>query len=166
MTVTSELEPTIDLFRFRNTTFDSGTYIFVSEQERDTIIDNPDLNQIFELEGEQEDGSINPAFTASANPGEGLSPLYRFQSNITPGNYLFVGEQERQNIDTNFAEEFNEEGLAFYVYQAGSDRGAEFTRFQNQNRPGTYLFAGEAESANIRANFPNFLEEGVAFEAL
>ena len=37
------------------------------------------------------------------------------------------------------------------------------TRFQNQDRPGTYLFAGPEESEGIRANFPNFFEEGQAF---
>ena len=36
-------------------------------------------------------------------------------------------------------------------------------RFQNTALPGTYLFAGEAESQGIRANFPNFVEEGQAF---
>lgn len=36
-------------------------------------------------------------------------------------------------------------------------------RFQNTAVPGTYLFAGEEESANIRENFTNFDEEGVAF---
>lgn len=36
-------------------------------------------------------------------------------------------------------------------------------RFQNSNRPGTYLFADETESQSIRQNFPNFTEEGLAF---
>lgn len=36
-------------------------------------------------------------------------------------------------------------------------------RFQNTNRPGTYLFADEIESQSIRQNFPNFTEEGLAF---
>lgn len=36
-------------------------------------------------------------------------------------------------------------------------------RFQNTNLPGTYLFAGAGESASIRANFKNFVEEGFAF---
>ena len=38
------------------------------------------------------------------------------------------------------------------------------TRFQNSDRPGTYLFAGPDESEGIRDNFPNFDEEGVAFQ--
>ncbi len=36
-------------------------------------------------------------------------------------------------------------------------------RFQNSNVPGTYLFAGEEESVSITADFPEFLEEGRAF---
>ena len=36
-------------------------------------------------------------------------------------------------------------------------------RFQNSKIPGTYLYAGEEESQNIRKNFPNFIEEGIAF---
>lgn len=37
-------------------------------------------------------------------------------------------------------------------------------RFQNNSRPGTYLFAGPEESQGIRASFPNFAEEGQAFK--
>ncbi len=37
-------------------------------------------------------------------------------------------------------------------------------RFQNNALPGTYLFAGQAESQNIRQNYPNFIEEGQAFK--
>lgn len=36
-------------------------------------------------------------------------------------------------------------------------------RFQNRNQSGTYLFAGEEESNNIRQSFPEFEEEGFAF---
>lgn len=39
-----------------------------------------------------------------------------------------------------------------------------FTRFQNNDRRGTFLFAGPAESQSIRNNFPNFIEEGAAFK--
>ncbi|MGK7895663.1 MAG: choice-of-anchor L domain-containing protein [Xenococcus sp. (in: cyanobacteria)] len=37
-------------------------------------------------------------------------------------------------------------------------------RFRNSKIPGTYLYAGEAESQNIRENFPNLIEEGQAFK--
>jgi peptidyl-prolyl cis-trans isomerase A (cyclophilin A) len=37
-------------------------------------------------------------------------------------------------------------------------------RFQNTDKPGTYLFAGEQESASIRQNNKNFKEEGLAFQ--
>jgi|GEM_PF-6407507 len=38
-------------------------------------------------------------------------------------------------------------------------------RFQNSDISGTYLYATESESQTIRANFPNFIEEGQAFNA-
>jgi hypothetical protein len=37
-------------------------------------------------------------------------------------------------------------------------------RFQNTDKPGTYLFAGEQEAASIRQNNKNFKEEGLAFQ--
>ncbi len=40
---------------------------------------------------------------------------------------------------------------------------APLYRFQNSNQLGTYLFALEEESNTIRANYPNFIEEGIAF---
>lgn len=36
-------------------------------------------------------------------------------------------------------------------------------RFQNEEQTGTYLYAGEEESQNIRRNYPQFNEEGFAF---
>ncbi len=93
----------------------------------------------------------------------GLPHIYRFQSNQIPGTYLFVAEEERQNIRQNFGNDFIEEGIAFKAaFQPGDDL-ISLNRFQNSNVPGTYLYAGEAESQNIRQNFPNFIEEGIAF---
>jgi hypothetical protein len=39
-----------------------------------------------------------------------------------------------------------------------------FIRFQNTDKPGTYLFAGEQEAASIRQNYKGFKEEGIAFQ--
>ena len=138
--------------RFQNTNV-PGTYLFAGETESENIRENfPNF---------AEEGL---AFKVAVEPGDDLIPLYRFQSNVVPGTYLFAGESERENINENFSENFTEEGIAFYVYGVGADRGATFYRFQNSDRPGTYLFAGESERENIIANFPNFIEEGTAFE--
>ena len=131
-----------------------GTYLFAGEEESENIREN--FADSFTEEG--------LAFEVSAEPDEGLIPLYRFQSTRTPGTYLFVGEAEREGINQNFSDDFNEEGLAFYVYGVGSGEGTEFIRFQNSERPGTYLFAGPEEAQGIRDSFPSFEEEGVAFE--
>ena len=57
-----------------------------------------------------------------------------------------------------------EEGIAFYVYPGSADIGVDFYRFQNLDVPGTYIFVNGQERQNILANYPNFVEEGIAFE--
>ena len=152
--INDEANPLLDtnIYRFQNTDI-PGTYLFAGENESEAIRANfPNF---------AEEGL---AFRVAVEPGDDLIPLYRFQSINTSGTYLFVGEEERQYIRQNFSESFMEEGLAFYVYGAGSGLGAEFMRFQNSNRPDTYLFAGPGESEEIKNDFPSFIEEGVAFE--
>ncbi len=143
------------LYRFQSNVT-PGTYLFVSEKERLSIHENFNLANDFTEEG--------IAFYATDTPGDKLIPLYRFQSNVISGTYLFVSEEERQNINQNFANSFTEEGLAFYVYGGGMGEQASFTRFQNSQVPGTYLYATGSEAHNIRTNYPKFIEEGISFE--
>lgn len=141
------------LFRFHNTQA-SGTYLFANNQEAQAIRNNfPNFQQ----EG--------IAFNVGVTPGDDLIPIYRFQNRLQTGTYLYVGEGERQNIIRNFANTFSEEGLAFYVYGADSNRGEDIFRFQSLSNPSTYIFVKEAEKNNIMANLSNqFAFEGVAFE--
>ena len=140
-----------DIFRFQNNAV-PGTYLYVAQSEAQNIRENFDN---FTEEG--------LAFQVSVEPGDDLMPMYRFQSEDNPGTYLFVGESERENILENFSDSFTEEGLAFYTYDADSEMGTDFSRFQNTAQPGTYLFATGEERENILENFPNFEEEGIAF---
>ncbi len=164
----------IQLFRFRNTTFDTGTYLFVGAEERDAILANPDFNQTFELEG---NGS--PAFTASNKLGDDLAPFFRLQSVDIPGTYLFVSQGEYDAIfadnsaqkDKWLKEGFDSQGVDipdFYLFGVGSDRGVEFNRFQNLQN-GTFLYAGPSESNGINRD-PNlssiFIDQGIAFESI
>ncbi len=134
---------------------------------------NSDIPGTFIFAGEAESASIRSSFPQFAEEGvafrvadeeaEGFIPIFRFQSVNTPGTFLFVEEAERQSVNANFSADFTEEGLAFFVLPATSIIGETFFRFQNSDRPGTFLFAGEQESISIRANFPQFIEEGAAF---
>ena len=143
------------LTRFQNSDV-PGTFIFVSGDEAASIRD--DFSQ-FEEEG--------VAFNAAIAPDDDLIPFYRFQNEEMPGTFLFVDENERDNInaDPNFSDIFTEEGIAFYVYGAGSNEAVSFSRFQNSAVPGTFIYATGDEANNIRNNFPQFVEEGIAFEA-
>ena len=159
---TSSFEPDDSLlntpiYRFQSN-ITPGTYLFVGNEERQNI--NRNFANNFTEEG--------IAFNAAVESNEELTPLFRFQSTQRPGTYLFAGEAERNSInaDPNLSNTFTEEGISFYVYGAGSGVATPFSRFQNSLVSGTYLYAAGAEAENIRANFPNFIEEGIAFEAI
>ena len=176
ITIDDTLSPknTIELFRFRNNTFDTGTYVFVGAAERDAILDNPDFNQTFELEGHG-----NSAFVASTIPGEGLEAFYRLKSLDNPGTFLFVGRGEYDAIfaigsdqrDKWEQEGFDTDGITdipeFYLYGVGAGMGTPFNRFQNREN-NTFLFAGKEETEAINSN-PDFsavfFDQGGAFEA-
>ncbi len=165
---------TIQLFRFRNRTFSTGTYLFVGAEERDAILANPDFNQTFELEG-----NGNPAFTASTEPGDDLAPFFRLKSIDVPGTFLFVSTAEYNAIfaensaqrDKWQAEGLDAQGIdipEFYLFGVGAGQGVEFNRFQNLEN-GTFLYAGPSESAGINGD-PNlssiFIDQGTAFESI
>ncbi len=168
----------IDLYRFRNTSFATGTYLFVGQEERNAILANPDLNQTFTLDGLTEDRTLNPAFVASITPEDDLLPFYRLQSISVPGTYLFVSTEEYNAIfadDSSQNDQWIKEGLGgdnidipeFYLYGVGANQGVAFNRFQNiQNN--TFFYAGPEETAAINSNpdfADTFLDQGVAFEA-
>ncbi|MEM9274926.1 MAG: CHRD domain-containing protein, partial [Cyanobacteria bacterium P01_F01_bin.143] len=141
--------------RFQNSSI-PGTYIYATGEEADNIRAT--------LPGFVEEGV---AFSAAIAPDDDLIALNRLESNELPGTFLYVGEEELASInaDPNFSSAFTDQGIAFYVYGAGSSEETSFSRFQNSDVPGTYLYATGEEADNIRANFPGFIDEGIAFEA-
>ena len=147
---------TTPIIRFQNTD-KPGTYLFVGEQEAASIRQN--------YKGFKEEGL---AFQVAVNKDDPLmQPFYRFQNTTKgqEGTYLFADEKEAISIRQNY-KNFKEEGLAFYAYSAGVGGGTtDFTRFQNKNAPGTYLFTGPSETGSVLTNFPGFTLEGSAFAA-
>ena len=172
-------EQTIPLFRFRNTGFTSGTYVFVGTEERDSILADPNLSSSFSLDGVAGDGTINPAFVASTIPGENLIPFFRLASIDLPGTFLFVSTAEYNAIfaeNSDQRDRWTRQGLdgngedipEFYLLDGAANRGVEFNRFQNSQN-GTFLYAGPGETNAINAD-PNlsnlFVNQGVAFDSL
>ena len=171
---------TIELFRFRNTTFNTGTYVFVGEAERDFILNDENLSNTFALDGRTEDGTINPAFTASTVDGDNLIPFFRLESLTRLGTFLFVSTAEYDFIfdDPVQQEQWKKQGFAdetetvdipeFYLLDSSVNTGIQFNRFQNlQNN--TFLYAGPGETKIITDN-PDlnnlFTNQGDAFESL
>ena len=145
----------IDIYRFQHRVI-TDTHLYVGEIERETVI--RDYSDTFVEEGF--------AFRASSEPKDELMDLYRFRSN--QGTYLYVGEDERNNInqDPDFSGEYREEGRAFSVYGVGAGKANPFHRFRRLDMMGVYMYATGDEAVNIQTNLSDlYVDEGIAFEA-
>ena len=90
----------------------------------------------------------------------------RFRNEAVSGSYLYVSEAEAEGIRENFADDFTEEGSAFDVSSEQQNGLVQFNRFRNNSLSGSYIFANEEESQNIRDNFSDvFTDEGTSFFA-
>jgi Tol biopolymer transport system component len=174
-----ELSDTIELFRFRNTSFTTGTYVFVGETEREAILADENLSNTFSLDGRNSDGTVNPAFTASLTPKDDLLSFFRLKSLDILGTFLFVSTEEynaifAENSDQRNKweqESFDNEGNdipEFYLLPPGVGSGVPFNRYQNTENS-TFLYAG-AEESNVIDNNPDlaniFTSQGAAFNSL
>ncbi|MEM9272181.1 MAG: serine hydrolase domain-containing protein [Cyanobacteria bacterium P01_F01_bin.143] len=153
--ITNQVTLDTPFIRFQNSDI-PGTYVYVTETEAEAINDN--------LPGFVEEGV---AFNAAIAPHDDLVAFSRLENNQLPGTFLYVGETELTNIldDPNFSNAFTNQGVAFYTYGVGSEQETAFSRFHNDDVPGTYLYATGAEADTIRANSSNFVDEGIGFEA-
>jgi subtilisin-like proprotein convertase family protein len=109
-------------------------------------------------------GTEKNNITPESEPEDLLeTDIFRFQNEAIPGTYVYVGNEEAENIRENF-DNFTEEGLAFQVAVEPNDELMPMYRFQSIANPGTYLLAGEQERESINNNFADsFTEEGLAF---
>jgi len=82
-----------------------GTYLFASEEESVSIRQNH--SNTFD-----EEGVAFYAYGADAGIGQ---DVFRYQSTVNPGTYLFVLEDEKNMIDSQHASDFTYEGVAFEV---------------------------------------------------
>ncbi len=103
--VSLEAQDGLLLFNRFQSTQNPGTYLFASETESQTIRANH--SDIF-----TEEGTAFYAYDADANIGQ---DVFRYQSITNPGTYLFVLAEEKSIIDSQFALQFNYEGVAFEV---------------------------------------------------
>ncbi|WPF87624.1 Calx-beta domain-containing protein [Cyanobacterium aponinum AL20118] len=142
------------MYRFRNSDYDTGAYLYAGEIESESIRKNyPNF---------VEEGF---AFYVSTTPQDGLITFNRFQNLDYPGSYLYAGETESESIRENYPN-FVEEGIAFYAYPQGSQMADVISRFQNNDLLGSYLYTSEPETDNVISNYVNFNLEGIAFEAV
>ncbi len=108
-------------------------------------------------------------FAALGNANGTFSPVYTaLDGNYTidDGGWDSFDKYPRQLGDVNgdgFADIVGFGETAVFAALGESELDRPFYRFQNSDRPGTYLFVGEEERQSILQNFTQFQEEGRAF---
>lgn len=124
---------------------------------------NLPVEQFVFLDGSHPTSIFNQYLAEEIIPQPQLNEvIYRFQNTNIAGTYLYVGEEEKQNVIANYPN-FVEEGIAFYVSSQPHDDLITIYRFQNTDIAGTYLYVAEEERQSILKNYDNFSEEGIAF---
>ncbi len=117
-----------------------GTIVVTYEDEGD--------NQVKYRQFNSEGDAITDSEEYSTGFNVELNPAISIGAN---NNMVIVADNDETRAYDPFAR----------VYQP--QLNTPLNRFQNKDIPGTYLFATEGESASIRQDFPNFVEEGQAF---
>ena len=120
---------------------DDGTIVVAYEDDVDNNVRYRQFTSFGEPLTNPETYDVNP--DREANPAIAIG-----------GNNLVIA------ADDNRTSQFD--SLQPYA-RVFDDSLISINRFQNENVPGTFLFAGAIESVNVRNNFPSFNEEGFAF---
>jgi len=122
---------------------------------------NPQLVEYFDENGQIAYVPLNnsPAVDAGNNVILQTQPFFTANPVDQLGNPRIKGGK----VDIGSVEsEFND--VQSVLTETDSLLNTPVIRFQNKDVPGTYLYAKEAEAQGIRANYPNFSEEGQAFK--
>ncbi|BAQ61688.1 alkaline phosphatase [Geminocystis sp. NIES-3708] len=88
----------------------------------------------------------------------GNNPVDQFANPRINNGTVDIGSVEFGSSNTNNSD------VNAVLNEGDSLLNSPIYRFQNRNVSGTYLYAGSQEAQNIRSNFPNFSEEGLAFK--
>lgn len=88
----------------------------------------------------------------------GNNPVDQFGNPRINNGTVDIGSVEFGSSNTNNSD------VNTVLNEGDSLLNSPIYRFQNRNVSGTYLYAGSQEAQNIRSNFPNFSEEGLAFK--
>lgn len=131
----------------------SASYLYVTGDEADSIrANNPNFVE------------EKLAFYAATEPHDELIAIHRLESVAFPGSFLYVRDEYIDEIN-RFPESnpyLINQGVAFYAYEIGSEKGIPFTSFT----AGSFVETSESDyddfNNNIRGNFNFNLFEAIS----
>lgn len=150
------------------------SYFYVGQDELNSIVNNPDLNQFLEPDYNESGSAF--AFRGSLREIDDLLvPTYRYQhrdkDNSGFGNftYSYATEDERSIYDND--PNFFYEGISWLAFPTGSGFTENIYRLKNTKNPVDYtmMFSGQGEKDFILNTPPTsnfFVDDGAAFESI
>lgn len=127
----------------------SGAHFYtISLDERNQILRTYNVDQ-WKYEG--------AAYTAYATQMPGTVPLYRFFSNKYQGHFYTTSAAERDQVQATYsANEWNYEGVAFYVFAADTTNTGTLAvaRFWSSDYRQHFYTANPAEAAFTKTHYP------------
>lgn len=139
------------VYRFYNTIANLHFYT-VSETERDNIIAT--------LSNMRYEGVGYYVYNQSSG---GPVPVYRFLNKNNVTHFLTADSATYQTLLAD--PKWGYEGIAFYAYAAGTV-GSPVRRFYDSAQDKYFYSISDDEYANITANLPNWVYQGVAFNGV
>lgn len=156
------------IFRFLNPAL--GVHFYTADEgERDNILNDPGLSEIYDFEGESYIGAPHDEDALT-----GAKPVFRFLNTETQVHFYTISEAERDNVltDPGLSSIFSFEGVAYYGNETQIEGYTPLYRFLNTNvdTPAHFYTPSAAERDNLLNDSglssvytPEGNEEGAAF---
>ncbi|MFE1645643.1 metallophosphoesterase [Microbacterium sp. P01] len=143
---TQAAEGAVPVYRFYSTTF-RGHFYTIDPTERDKVV--TEMARDWTYEGAR--------FFAYTSQVPGTVPLYRFWSASLRGHFYTAEKSERDFVVATWPSTWTEEGVAYYVYPAGSpvaNTNAVY-RFWGPGVAHHFYTASTAERDVVRSRWPS-----------
>jgi YD repeat-containing protein len=133
-----QVADTLPVYRFYNTK--NGDHFYTtSEDEKNTVSNNPDSGYVFE----------KIAFYAYSSQISETTPVYRFYNPTTGDHFYTISEDEKNVVINNPQWGYYFENIRFYVFKNQVSNSFPVYRFYNPTNGDHFYTASESEKENI-----------------
>lgn len=170
------------VFRFLNNNYGSAHFYTISEEQRETVLENSAAGGVWEGIFTEETPTFGAEMYENDTCPTNYMPVYRFRNNVVVGTHFYtISETQKATVETNSAAGgiwegvFTYEQVAFCAMESDTADTVPVYRFRNESLGGSVHFytASEQQRQTVLTNIADggiwegiFVAEGVAFYAM